>query len=72
MLDEPQVRLWDNAPMESFFATLKGELVEQRNYFTRDEARADVFQYVEGWYPRLTTRSQAATLRHSRRRNFSN
>jgi integrase-like protein len=36
--------------MESFFATLKGELVEQRDYLTRDEARADVFQYVEGWY----------------------
>src|SRR3712207_6912591 len=40
---------WDNAPMESFFATLKGELVEarEREYPTRDEARADVFQYVE-------------------------
>ena len=35
---------WDNAPMESFFAMLKGELLEQRDYLTRDEARADVFQ----------------------------
>src|SRR3712207_4519946 len=45
---------WDNAPMESFFATLKGELVEPRehDYPTREEARADVFQYVEGWYNR--------------------
>jgi putative transposase len=45
---------WDNAPMESFFATLKGELIEarERDYPTRDEARADVFQYVEGWYNR--------------------
>ena len=43
---------WDNAPMESFFATLKGELVEERDYLTRDEARADVFQYVEGFYNR--------------------
>ncbi len=43
---------WDNAPMESFFATLKGELVEGRDYLTRDEARADVFQYVEGFYNR--------------------
>ena len=41
-----------NAPMESFFATLKGELVEQRDYLTRDEARSDVFQYVEGFYNR--------------------
>ena len=43
---------WDNAPMESFFATLKGELVEWCDYLTRDEARADVFQYVEGFYNR--------------------
>ena len=43
---------WDNAPMESFFATLKGELVEQADYETRDEARADLFQYIEGFYNR--------------------
>ena len=43
---------WDNAPMESFFATLKGELVDERNYLTRAEARADVFGYLEGWYNR--------------------
>ena len=36
--------------MESFYATLKGELAEQRDYLTRDEARADVFQFLEGWY----------------------
>lgn len=41
---------WDNAPMESFFATLKGELVEPRDDLTRAEARADVFQYIEGFY----------------------
>ena len=43
---------WDNAPMESFFATLKGELVEMADYLTRDQARADVFQYIEGFYNR--------------------
>ena len=43
---------WDNAPMESFYATPKGELVEERDYLTRTEARADVFQYVEGFYKR--------------------
>ena len=50
---------WDNAPMESFFATLKGELVEARehDYTTRDEARADVFQYVEGFYNRCRLHS---------------
>jgi putative transposase len=45
---------WDNAPMESLFATLRGGLIEarERDYPTRDEARAAVFQYVEGWYNR--------------------
>lgn len=45
---------WDNAPMESFFATLKGELIEPRDYDypTRGAARADVFQYIEGFYNR--------------------
>src|SRR3954469_11394982 len=43
---------WDNAPMESFYATLKGELVDACDDLTRDEARADVFQYVEGFYNR--------------------
>jgi transposase InsO family protein len=41
---------WDNAPMESFFATLKRELVEGTEYATRDDARADVFVYLEGFY----------------------
>ena len=41
---------WDNAPMESFFATLKREVVEGTEYPTRDEARADVFVYLEGFY----------------------
>ena len=43
---------WDNAPMEGFYATLKGELVDLRYYLIRDESRADVFQYVEGFYKR--------------------
>lgn len=41
---------WDNAPMESFFATLKGELVEKVDYRTRDQARADMFHYIEGFH----------------------
>jgi putative transposase len=35
--------------MESFFATLKGELVEGADYQTRDQARADVFHDIEGF-----------------------
>ena len=53
---------WDNAPMESFYATLKGELVEQHDYLTRDEARADVFQYLEGWYNRRRLHSALGYL----------
>jgi transposase InsO family protein len=35
---------WDNAPMESFFHTLKTERVHHRGYATRDQARRDLFQ----------------------------
>lgn len=53
---------WDNAPMESFYATLKGELVEERDYLTHGEARADVFQYVEGFYNRRRLHSASGYL----------
>jgi putative transposase len=41
---------WDNAAMESFFSTLKAERTNRRRYVTRDEARADVFDYIERFY----------------------
>jgi putative transposase len=47
----------DNAPMESFFHTLKTELVHHRIYATRDEAKRDLFAYVEGWYNRTRLHS---------------
>lgn len=40
----------DNAVAESFFKTLKRELVKERNYRTRDEARQDIFKYIELYY----------------------
>ena len=43
---------YDNAPMESFFHTLKVELVHQCRWATREEARRDLFSYVEGYYNR--------------------
>ncbi|MGD8356382.1 MAG: IS3 family transposase, partial [Methyloceanibacter sp.] len=43
---------YDNAPMESFFATLKSELVHHRAYRSRAEASPDVFYYIEAWYNR--------------------
>ena len=43
---------YDNAPMGSFFHTLKVELVHQRRWTTHDEARRDLFAYIEGYYSR--------------------
>lgn len=42
----------DNAYIESFFATLKKELVYQTTFTTRDEARLAVFAFIEGYYNR--------------------
>jgi putative transposase len=42
--------VWDNAAMESFFSSLKIERIRGRVYRTRDEARADVFDYIERFY----------------------
>lgn len=48
---------WDNAPMESFFATLKKELVHQEQYQTRDQARQSLFDYIEVFYNRVRLHS---------------
>jgi putative transposase len=42
--------LWDNAVMESFFSSLKTERVARKVYRSRDQARADVFDYIERFY----------------------
>ena len=42
--------VWDNAVMESFFSSLKTERIARKVYQTRDQARADVFDYVERFY----------------------
>lgn len=43
---------WDNAVSESFFATLKIELVHGENYRTHDEAQQSIFEYIEVFYNR--------------------
>jgi putative transposase len=48
---------WDNAPVESFFASLKKELVHHEDYATRDEARASLFEYIEAFYNRVRRHS---------------
>jgi putative transposase len=48
---------WDNAPMESFFASLKKELVHHEDYATREQARASIFEYIEAFYNRIRRHS---------------
>lgn len=43
---------WDNACMESFWATLKNELVNHEQYATREQARRSIFEYIEVFYNR--------------------
>ena len=42
--------VWDNAAMESFFSSLKTERTARKTYRMRDEAKADVFDYIERFY----------------------
>ena len=53
---------YDNAVVESFFGTLKTELVHRRRYRTRAEARADVFEWIECWYNRRRRHSSLGYL----------
>lgn len=41
---------WDNALAESFFAAIKGELLDQQSWPTRAAARSAIFEFIEGWY----------------------
>ena len=43
-------KVWDNAAMESFFSSLKTERIGRKVYRSRDQARADVFDYIERFY----------------------
>jgi transposase InsO family protein len=43
---------YDNAPKQSFWATLKKELMDGRAFGTREEARAAIFEYIEVFYNR--------------------
>ena len=48
---------WDNAPVESFFASLKKELVHHEKYTSREEAKASIFEYIEVFYNRVRRHS---------------
>ena len=53
---------WDNAPAESFFASLKKELIHDEDYQTRAEAIASIFEYVEVFYNRQRRHSTLGYL----------
>ena len=53
---------YDNAMMESFWATLKSELVHQRSYATRQQARQSIFEYIEVFYNRKRLHSSLGYL----------
>lgn len=42
--------VWDNAAMESFFSSLKTERIARKTYRTRNQAKAEVFDYIERFY----------------------
>lgn len=48
---------YDNAAMESFFSTLKGECVDRTRFSTRQEARQTIFEYLECFYNRVRRHS---------------
>jgi len=53
---------WDNAVSESFFGTLKQELIYPRTYATRAEARQEIFEYIEVFYNRQRRHSTLGYL----------
>jgi putative transposase len=55
--------VWDNAAMESFFSSLKTERAARKTYRTRDEAKADVFDYIECFYNAKRRHSTIGYLR---------
>ncbi|MCZ6909286.1 MAG: IS3 family transposase, partial [Rickettsia endosymbiont of Ixodes persulcatus] len=48
---------WDNAVAESFFHTIKTELVYQHKFKTREEAKHTIFEYIEVFYNRIRIHS---------------
>nr|AID65800.1 putative integrase catalytic subunit [uncultured bacterium] len=53
---------YDNAPMESFWGTLKQELVHRRHYRTRQEAMRDITEYIEVFYNRMRIQARLGFL----------
>jgi transposase InsO family protein len=53
---------YDNAPMESFWGTLKNELVHHQRYETREQAQREITEYIEIFYNRQRRHSRLGNL----------
>ena len=53
---------WDNALAESFFETIKTELVYRTRYFDREQAAISIFEWIETWYNRKRRHSALGNL----------
>jgi putative transposase len=53
---------WDNAPMESFWGSLKNELVYHRKFETREQARQEITEYIEIFYNRVRKQQRLGYL----------
>ena len=53
---------WDNAVAESFFSTLERELIDDADWATREEAKRDIFEFIEIWYNRQRRHSTLGYL----------
>lgn len=53
---------WDNSPMESFWGTLKNELVHHRQYSTRYQAKQEITEYIEIFYNRQRKQARLGFL----------
>jgi putative transposase len=53
---------YDNSPMESFFATLKKELIHRRRFKTREQAKIAIISYIETWYNPKRIRSSLGDM----------
>lgn len=53
---------WDNAVVESFFGSLKKERIKRKVYTTREDARSDIFDYIEVFYNRKRSHSHLGMM----------
>ena len=53
---------WDNVPMESFWGSLKNELIHHRRFTTREQAKREITEYIEIFYNRICKQARLGYL----------